>query len=173
MRPEKKAIVAEIRGKMEGCEFVILADHRGLNAEQMKDLRVQVRDAGGLVMVVPNAMFGHAARELGWAGLEHLLIGPTAMVTGRGDISSLAKRLRAFVKANALPVVKGGRLGSRLLTAEDVEAIASLPAREVMLGRVVCTIAAPLSRLAGVMSRKVGSLMVVLNAVAEKKAGGK
>jgi len=77
------------------------------------------------------------------------------------------------VKANSLPVVKGGRLGARLLTAEDVEAIASLPPREAMLGRVVGTIAAPLSRLAGVMSRKVASLMVVLNAVAEKKAGGK
>jgi large subunit ribosomal protein L10 len=169
MRPEKQAIVAEIRGKLDGSAYVILADCRGLNVEQLKDLRGQLRGQEALLTVVPNAMFRLAARELGWDGLEGLLSGPTAMLSGRGDICRVAKTLQAFAKETTLPVVKGGRLQGQVLTAADVDVLAGLPARDVLIGQVVGTLAAPLTRLVGVMSRKVSSLLTVLNAVAEQK----
>ena len=174
MRPEKKAIISEIRGKLDGCGYVLLADCRGLTVEQMKALRGQLREAQGFLMVVPNSMFAQATRELGWAGMDAFLLGPTAMVWGRGDISGVAKVVRTFAKKTSdLPAFKGGRLGTRVLSSGDVEAIAGLPPRIVMLGMLAGTLAAPISRLVGVMNRKVATLVYVLNAIAEKKSGGK
>jgi len=173
MRPEKQAIINEIRARLEGRSYVILADCRGLTAEQMKELRGRLKEAQAGLMVVKNSLFGLAVRELGWDGIERFLQGPTAMIAGSGDITSLCKILKEYTKANNLPVVKGGRLGGLVLSPNDVEALASVPSREVLLGQLVGTLAAPLQQLVGVMSRKISSLAVVLNAIAEKKTGVK
>lgn len=173
MRPEKKAIVEEIRGKLADAGYVILADCRGMTVEQMKDLRGQLKGADAALKVVPNALFGIAAKELGWTGLDPFLQGPTAMLVGAGDVTKVAKLLRTYVKTANLPVVKGGRLGAQILYPRDVEAMAVLPSREVLLSQVVGTIAAPMTGLVGVMNQKISSLLYALNAVADKKASEK
>ena len=118
-----------------------------------------------------NALIGVAAKELGWDGLSTVLEGPSTLVTGSGDVSETAKKLKGFRVANRMPALKGGWLDGQLLTASDVAAIASIPPREIMLGRMVCTVAAPMTQLVGVMNQKVLSLLYALKAVAEKKAG--
>jgi large subunit ribosomal protein L10 len=173
MRPEKLSIISEIRGSLEGSSFVILADCRGLASEQLKDLRGQLRGAKARLKVVPNALFGVAAKEAGWAGMDPFLNGPTAMVFGAGDVTQVAKILKTYIKsANNLPVLKGGCLSGQVLVASQVSSLADIPSREVLLGRVVGTIAAPLSQLVGVLNQKVASLLYVLKAVADKKAAG-
>ena len=116
-----------------------------------------------------NAFFGLAADALGWDSMGEYLSGPTAMIVGRDDAAGVAKVLRSFRKDNELPVVKGGRLSGRRLTAAEVDMMADIPSREILLGLLAGTLAAPMTQLAGVMSRKVASLLYVLGAVADKK----
>jgi large subunit ribosomal protein L10 len=173
MRPEKLAIISEIRGSLEGSSFAILTDCRGLASEQLKDLRGQLRGAKARLKVVPNSLLGVAAKEAGWDGLTPFLTGPTAIVFGSGDVTQVAKVLKTYIKsANNMPVLKGGYLSGQVLAAAQVGSLADIPPREVLLGQVVGTIAAPLSRLVGVMNQKVASLLYVLKAVADKKAAG-
>jgi len=171
MRPEKTAIVRELHDQLEKATYVLLADYHGLNVSQIAELRGKLRPLDSEFHVVKNTFFGLAAKELGWEGLDSLLSGPIAAVTGAGDVTEAAKALKDFVKANGKPVARGGVLDSKVLTAAEVEALASLPARPVMLGQLVGTVAAPLSQLVGVMNQKVLSLLYVLKAVEEKKQG--
>ena len=91
------------------------------------------------------------------------------LVFGAGDVAGAAKVLREFTKANKVPVVKLGHLDGVVLSAANVETLATLPSKKVMQGMLVGTIAAPMSNLVGVMSQKLASLVYVLKAVADKK----
>ncbi len=171
MRSEKTAIVRELHDRLEGADFVLLADYHGLNVTQIAELRGRLREHSSEFHVVKNSFFGLAAKELGWEGLDSILSGPIGAVTGVGDVTEAAKALKDFVKANEKPVVKGGVLDSKVLTSAEVDALASMPPRPVMLGQLVGTIAAPMTQLVGVMNQKVLTLLYVLKAVEEKKQG--
>jgi len=173
MRPEKQAMVREIREEMEKSKFVILADCRGLRADQMTDLRAKLRAEKSYLKVTKNSFLGKAANELGQNEIAKLLKGPTAMITGAGDVTIAAKILKAFADDNKLPVLKGGMLEGKLYLRADVDALAMLPAREILLGMFVRTVAAPMTGLIGVMNQKVLSLLYVLKAIEEKKTSGK
>lgn len=171
MRLEKQAIVRDIQGQLAESEFVFLADCRGLNVEQFTSLRRSLRDSKSRVTVVRNSAFGKAAEASGWGDVSQFLDGPTAMILGKGDAVETARIVNKFVRQNTLPVLKGGRLGASMLSAKDVEAMADLPSREILLGRAVGTIAAPLSQLVGVMNQKVLTLLYALKAITDKKQG--
>ena len=87
-----------------------------------------------------------------------------------GDVTVVAKLLTKFIKDNERPALKGGRFGTEALSATDIEDMATIPSREVLLGKLVGTIAAPLSQVVGVLNQKVSSLLYVLKAVEEKKS---
>ena len=169
MRLEKKAIIDEIRGRLEQSEYAILVGCRGLTVEQMTSLRAKLREGGARLQVVRNTLFGIAAQEAGWDGLTPLLEGPTAMVCGAADVARTARILKEFVRENARLVLKGGRMPDGVLRAQDVVAIAEIPPRPVLLGQLVGVLAAPLSQLVGAMNQKVASLLYVLKAVGEQK----
>lgn len=169
-RPEKIAIREEVRSRMSDSGYVILTDCRGMNVAGMTELRAKLRGAKSRLLVVPNSFLKLASQDLGWGEVERFLEGPTAMITGTGEVTQVAKVLKDFVKtASKPPSVKGGWFEMKALSSGDVEAIASLPSREVMLGRVVGTIAAPMTRLAGLLQQKVASVLYVLKAVEDKK----
>ena len=170
MRLEKKAIVKEIRDALEGRSFAVLMNFKGLKVEQMNVLRLQLAALKSRLLVVKNLFFKRAAEELGWGDVSKFLDGPSAVISGNGDISGIAKLLKNFKKENELLMVKGGRLGDRLISASDIDEIASIPSIEVMRAKLVGTIAAPMTQLVGVMQQKVCSLLYVLKAVEEKKA---
>lgn len=171
MRPGKKAILDEVRDNLGGAGIVVLADYRGMSVEQLSDLRGRLRPLSGRVQIVKNSIFAGAADELGWSVSEEILDGPTAAIFGDGDATEIAKTLKGFIKETERPAVKGGYFEAQALTREDVEAMANLPSREVLLGQLVGTIAAPMTQLVGVMNQKVASLLYVLKAVADKKSG--
>jgi len=170
MRPEKIEIMREITARLQDDGNAFLMGYGGLTVTEMHELRQAIRPAGGRVMVAKNRMLGKAAASLGWEDLSAFLTGPTAIVTGKGDPSELAKALVAFVKAHEKAAVKGGCLDGRVLQAADVDALSTLPSREVMLSMVVGTVAAPLTQLVGVFNQKLLSLLYVLKAVEEKKS---
>jgi len=170
IRPEKRAIVNEIRERLEGAGYLLLTDARGLNVELTASLRATLDPIDAQVQTVKNTFLGVAAKDLGWEGVSTLLEGPTTMIVGPGDVSEAAKKLKAFRQANQRPVAKGGWLDGQLLTADDVAQIASIPPREIMLGQFVGTVAAPMSQLVGVLNQKMASIVYALKAVADKKA---
>ncbi|MEI8351418.1 MAG: 50S ribosomal protein L10 [bacterium] len=168
MRPEKQAIFEEINSQISGSSFVIVAEYRGLKVEQFSDLRRQLHKVGAKIQVVKNRFLRVMTRDKGWSGLESSLKGQSAIVTGV-DVVKAAKTIKLFNKANGLPLVKSGVMGNMILTSAQIGALAELPPREVLLGQVVGTVAAPLSRLVGVMKQKVTTIVQVIKAVEDKK----
>ena len=170
MRPEKEAIVREIKEQLAGASFAILTDFTRMDTAKTASLRRKLRETGARFQVVPNRLFRVVAKELDYAGIEAGLKGPTALVYGAGDVAATAKALREFIKGNnKIPVVKLGQLEGAALTVADIEALATLPPKKVLQGMLVGTIAAPMSNLVGVMSQKLASLVYVLKAAADKK----
>ncbi|MDI6774835.1 MAG: 50S ribosomal protein L10 [Verrucomicrobiota bacterium] len=170
MRPEKKSLTEEIRTRIRDASYALLLDYRGMTVQQMTDLRRRLAGKRALLQVVANAFLIHAARELEWGEeFERLVDGPIAVVTGAGGVSEVARILRASRQEIKLPVSRGGRLGRAVLSPSDVEQIASLPPRPEMLAIFVATVAAPMSRLVGVLSAKPMSLLCALKAIEDKK----
>ncbi|MDY0144426.1 MAG: 50S ribosomal protein L10 [Kiritimatiellia bacterium] len=169
MRPEKQAIVNEIQESLAEATYVILADFTGMDTAKTAALRRALKDTQARYQVVPNRLFRVVAAELGYDGIESGLKGPTALVSGAGDMAETAKVLREFTKLNKVPVVKLSRMDGVLLQAAEVETLATLPSKTVMQSILVGTIAAPMSNLVGVMNQKLASLVYVLKAAGDKK----
>jgi large subunit ribosomal protein L10 len=172
MRAEKAAIVEEIRGQIDGASFVYVAGYHGLSVAALTELRRGLTAAHAECHVVKNAFFKKAAEALGLPGADDLLVGPTAVVAGTGDAPVAAKLLRDFAKGHETVSVRGGYLDGARLSADDFAALADIPSREVLLGRLVGSVASPMARLVGVFQQKVGSLLYVLKAAADKRAAG-
>lgn len=169
MRPEKESIISEVREKMSDAVFVIIADYQGLTVAKTDDLRKRLLKADARIQVVKNRIVSHIAKDAGLGAMRDHLSGPSAMVYGKGDVSQAAKILKDFIKEHEKPVIKVGALEGVVLTAKDVEQLASLPSRETLLGMMVGTLAAPMSQLVGVFQQKASSLLYVLKAAADKK----
>jgi len=168
MRPEKKSIYDEINTRVSDSEYLLVAEYKGLKVDQISDLRRQLRKGGARMQVVKNRLMRLIARGKGWDKIEPSLKGQSAIVTGK-DIVRAAKTLKEFKGTSGLPQVKAGYMGDVYLSSAQVDALADLPPREVLLGQVVGTVAAPLSRLVGVLQQKVSSIVYVLKAIEDKK----
>ena len=169
MRNEKESMVQEIRDRLDQSAYVIAADYRGMGVGHFQALRDQLIEEHSEMHVVRNTFLRRAAEEKEWCDFAKGVAGPTAMVTGEGDITRVAKILLAFAKANRFPVLTAGQMDGQALTAADIELMSQIPPREVLLGQLVGTIAAPMTQFVGVMRQKVLSLLYVLKAVEEKK----
>jgi large subunit ribosomal protein L10 len=169
MRPEKISILQEARMRLDGAAYAFLVGYQGLTVEQIADLRGRMRAAGGRVWVARNSFIRKAASDLGYPAPDEFFKGSSALVSGKGDPTAAAKLLRGYTKERPVVVLKGGWMFGRCLGAKEVDALADLPPREILLGIVVGTIAAPLSRLVGVLNQKVASIVYVLKAIEEKK----
>ncbi len=156
-RPEKVAVVDEVRERLDGTSATILAEYRGLNVTKLAELRNSLRNAGGDFKVYKNTLVRFAARDLGLE-IEDLLTGPTALafVTDKpdgspGDAVDVAKVLKDFGRDNPALVLKGGVLGDKLLSADDTRALAEVEPREVLLSRLAGGMAAPMQKFAGLL----------------------
>ncbi len=169
-RPEKEAIVSEIRRGVSESAFVFLSDFTGLSVSRSAELRRRLRPVNARYQVVPNRLFLQAVQGLPAASLKPVLKGSTAMVTGAGDPVETAKILAAFAKETQMAAAKGGVLEGAVLSAADVSALASMPSRKTLQAMLVGTLASPMRNLASVLNQKVASLVYVLKAAEEKKA---
>ncbi len=169
MRPEKKAFVNQVRSAVEASEFVILADFSGMTVAQSETLRKQLSGVNARLQVVKNTMFNVVAKELKYVGIDAALGGPTAMVTGSGDVVQTAKVIKDFIKATSKMNLKLGTLSGKTISADEIQALADMPSREILYGMLVSTLAAPMTQLVGVFQQKVSSLVYVLKAAQDKK----
>jgi large subunit ribosomal protein L10 len=150
-RPEKVAVVTEVRERLTGADAALLTEYRGLNVKALADLRRQLRTAGGEYKIYKNTLVRFAAREAGAEEIESLLTGPTAITFVTGDAAAVAKTMRDYARTNQSLVIKGGLLGTKVLTAADVQALADLPPRAVLLAQLAGAFQAPLVKMAGLL----------------------
>ena len=171
MRPEKTAFVNQITEVCQASEYLILTDYQGLTVAQTEIFRNQLAEVGAQYQIVKNTILKLVAQKLNISGMEGLN-GPTAMVFGEGDVVQVAKIVRDFVKANKKMSIKQGAINGKSISAADVDNLAEMPPREIMLGMLVGTIAAPMTQLVGVCQQKMASVVYVLKAIQDKKENG-
>ena len=170
-RPEKVAVVDEVRDKLGSANAAILTEYRGLKVKDLATLRRSLREAGGEYKIYKNTLVRFAARDLGLGELEGLLTGSTAIAFVEGDAVNVAKALRDFARANPNLVIKGGLLGTSVLSAADASALADLPTREVLLARIAGGLAAPLVQFAGLLQALPRNFAYGLQALIDKNGG--
>ena len=167
-RDQKAAVVDEIADQIQASEAVFAIDYRGISVPQIAELRAKLRDADTSFRVVKNSLSERAADKAGAEDLKEMLNGPTALALVRGDAALAAKALNDTARQLRILDFKGGLLGGKLLTSDEVRAIARLPAREVLHAQLVGTIAAPLTGLVRGLNALIGGLAIQLQQIAEK-----
>ena len=172
LRPEKIAVIAEIKERLQSAEYAFIINHGALRVAQLTELRKILAPMGARVLVAKNTIVEKVTQDLGWEDLSGILVGQTALVSGKGDAAAVAKTLVDFVKASQdKAAIKGACLDKKALQAADVKTLAELPSRDVMRGILLATLVAPMSGLVGVFSQKLCTLLYVLKAAADKKGG--
>src|SRR5437588_1292442 len=170
-RPDKVAVVNEVRERLPSADAAILTEYRGLNVAEMARLRRSLREAGGQYKIYKNSLVRFAVRELGLEELEQMLLGPTAIAFVDGDAAAVAKSLRDFSRTNPALVIKGGVLGTTVLSAADAGALAELPTRDQLLAQLAGAMAAPLQQLAGLMAAIPRNFAYGIRALADQQGG--
>ncbi len=169
-RDSKEQVVSELAGKLATAKATYVADYRGLNVEQVNQLRNELRKAGVDYRVVKNTLLRLAAKGTGAECLDPWLEGPTAIAIAPQDPVAPAKILAEFAKANAKFELKGGALEGKALSVQDIRDLADLPSREVLLAKMLGSLNAPASNFVGVLAAIPRSLVQVLAAIQDKKA---
>ncbi len=170
-RPEKVAVVAEVRERLTAANATILTEYRGLSVKDLATLRRSLREAGGEYKIYKNTLVRFAVQELGLTDLEALLTGPTAITFVETDAAAVAKALRDFGRTNPNLVIKGGLLGGNVLTPADATALAELPSRDVLLARIAGGLAAPMQKFAGLLQALPRNFAYGLKALIDDRGG--
>ncbi len=164
--------VDELRERLSKAQAVFVSEYKGMTVGKITALRAKVRQAGGEMKVAKNTLFKIAMKEAGMASLpEEAIVGPNIYTIAYGDPVAVAKVLKEFVseKTNKELEIKAGVLEKARLTSAQVIALADMPSKDVMIGMVVRTIAAPLTGLVTVLSGPIRSLATVLSQIKEQK----
>ena len=173
MPTEKKIEAVErLRKKLEECTVAITTDCTGMGVGAMTDLRRALREAGVEFRVVKNNLAYLAADAAGRPAMKEVIYGPTAIAFGYGEPVEPARALVKFVRDTRSPVkIKGGVLGERILTSEEVSWLSALPSKEQLIARLAGQLNGPIARLAIVLSSPVSGLATVLQRRIEAQGG--
>jgi large subunit ribosomal protein L10 len=166
-RPDKANTVAELTDHFRTSHAAVLTEYRGLTVAQIKVLR---RSLGSTVTysVVKNTLSKIAAKQAGVTGLDDLLAGPSAIAFVKGDAVQAAKSLRDFAKEFPALVIKGGILDGKSLSAKDINAIADLESREVLLSKLAGAMKAKQSQAAALFAAPLAKTARALGALQAK-----
>ena len=168
-RPEKVAVVEEIQTKLSEADAAVLTEYRGLTVHDLAELRGSLRASGTEYKIFKNTLARRAVAGAGLDDITSLLEGPVAIAFVRGDAAAAAKALRDFQKVNPALIVKGGLLGTRVITPADIEALAQLPSREVMLTQIAGMFQAPLTKAAGLFQAFTRNLAYGVQALIDQR----
>ncbi len=168
-RPEKVAEVEALEQRLRSASVVILTDYRGLTVSEIGALRSRLREASLEYRVAKNTLLNRAAQQAGVQGLSTFLSGPTAVVFGKDDPGVPARVLQEFIRQYRKLEIKGGVVEGQALGADGVQALASLPTKVELLGRVAGAVQGPLRSLVGVLSATPRALVTALDAVRKQR----
>ncbi len=171
-RPEKTAVVDEIRTKLDASDAAVLTEYRGLTVTQLAELRGALRPSGTEYKVFKNSLARRAVEAAGLTELTPLLEGPVAIAFVHGDAVVAAKALRDFGRANPALILKGGLLGPRVLTGTEVELLADIEPRDVLLARLAGGFQAPLVKAAGLFQAFTRNFAYGVKAYMDQRIAG-
>jgi large subunit ribosomal protein L10 len=171
MRIEKISILNEVIERVKSSDFCFVLNYGGLKVTQLTTLRKELSKQNSRAMVVKNTYLAKVAKQLEWDDISKMLSGPTAIVTGKGDVAEVAKILTEFVKKNEIASVKGGSLEKAALSAADVDALSKLPSKDVMRAMLLGTLQAPASSFVRVLNASLLNILYALKAYEDKKNG--
>jgi len=171
MRIEKISILNEVIDRVKSSDFCFVLNYGGLKVTQLTTLRKELAKQNAQAMVVKNTYLAKAAKQLEWADVSLMLAGPTAIITGQGDVTEVAKVLTEFVKKNDMASVKGASLEKATLSGADVEALSKLPSKDAMRGMLLGTLLAPATSFVRVLNAPLLNVLYALKAYEDKKNG--
>ena len=171
-RAEKVAVVNEVKDRLQASDGAVLTEYRGLTVSELAELRRELAAAGGDYKIYKNTLVRLAVADGPQAPIHDLLTGPTAIAFVQGDVSAVAKALRDFSKNNPNLVVKGGMVGTGVLSASDIDVLADLPPRDTLLAQFAGALAAPLQQLAGLVQALPRNLAYGISALIEQRQAG-
>ncbi len=164
MRPEKANIVSDLAEKLHRSPFVLVTDYQRMKVDQFGDLRNRLAPAGAEVRVVKNSFLKRAMSDSGLPDVADKLSGQTAIVMGERDVAPVAKILKTFAAEFKIAALKIGIIDKSILSAQEIEALADLPSREVLLAQLLGLLLAPATRLVRVLNEPASALARLLKA---------
>src|SRR5438034_8596579 len=170
-KTEKVEKVRELTERIEGSQALFLTDFRGLTVTDATDLRRSIRQAGTRFAVVKNTLMKRAAGDAGSPELAAFLEGPTAVAFVEGDPIAAAKSLVDAIRRYRTMAIKGGYMEGRILSAEQAQALATTPPREVLLARLAGMAKSEMSRAAYMFQALQSRFVAMLKAYREKVPG--
>jgi large subunit ribosomal protein L10 len=171
---EKEAAVAELTDILKRAKGLYLTDFTGLDVPSFTLLRKQLREESVSCRVIKNRLAKLAIKRAGVEGLDDVLRGPTGLVCADEDPVAPARMLSKFAKeTDGKPVIKAGYIDGEVFVADQVERLAQIPSRDVLLGQMVSAMQSPISGLAFTLNGILQKLVGTLHAVAEKKKGSR
>jgi large subunit ribosomal protein L10 len=168
MRPEKASIVADLSEKLNRSPFLLVTDYQRMKVDQFGELRNRLAPAGAEVRVVKNSFLKRAMADSGMPDVGDKLTGQTAIVLGENDVAPIAKILKLFAAEFKIATLKIGVVDKAVLSTSDVEALAELPSREILLSQLLGLLLAPATRLVRVLNEPASAFARLLAARAEK-----
>ena len=160
--------VEKLKEELESSSNFIFTDYRGLNVQQITELRNSLREKNAKFHVVKNNFARRVFEELGYSGLEGFFVGPTAIAYTSTDVSDIAKVLVNNKKETTLSI-KGGYVEGTILTAGQIEEISKLPSREVLIAQAIGLMNAPIRGFVITLNEVIGKLVRTLKAIEDKK----
>ena len=167
-RDQKAAVIDRLAGQLESADAVFAIDYRGLSVKQAVNLRASLKVADAQFQVTKNTLTLRAAEKAGADSIRALLEGPTALTFVNGDVAVAAKALATFRRQNGVLEFKGGQLGGEELTVDQIESIARLPARDVLMGQFVGLTASPITGLVRGLNALISGLALQLGQIVEQ-----
>lgn len=168
MRPEKANIVSDLSEKLNRSPFLLVADYQRMKVDQFGELRNRLAPAGAEVRVVKNSFLKRAMSDSGMPDLADKLTGQTAIVLGENDVAPVAKILKLFAAEFKIAALKIGVVNKEVLSTSDVEALAELPSREILLSRLLGLLLAPATSLVRVLNEPASAFARLLKAKGDK-----
>jgi large subunit ribosomal protein L10 len=165
---QKQSVVAEVAKQVAGAQAIVLAENRGMAVAHMTQLRAKARASGVYFRVVKNTLVRRAVVDTPFASLADRMVGPLAYGIGPDPVA-VAKVLNDFAKSNEKFVITAGAMPGHVMSAKDVSALASLPSREELIGKLLGTMQAPMAKLVRTLNEVPGRFVRTLAAVRDAR----
>lgn len=170
MRKEQKsAVVGELAEKIGRASIALVSEYRGMSAGEATEVRRRLRAVRGELRVAKNTLIRRAIKDTPFAPLDEKLGGPVGLILSFADPIELAKTVTGMRELGDKFKLRGGVLEGKALGAEDVQALAAMPPREVVLAQLLGLIAAPATRLVRLLNEPGSALARLLDAAGKKK----
>ncbi|MEG0770373.1 MAG: 50S ribosomal protein L10 [Clostridia bacterium] len=167
---QKQKVVENIADRLSNATAGVFVDYKGITVEEDTKLRFELRKSDVEYSVVKNTLTKFAAKKVGLEGLDDILNGTTALATSTDDVIIAAKIVNEYAKSHSNFQIKAGFVDGKVLSADEVITLASLPSKEELIAKMLGSLNAPISGLVNVLNGNIRGLVVALNAIAEQKS---